>query len=97
MEMKVVHVGDTTVEVEYDPDDFKGNAIVWRALIVTGMVFAYFGPLLVALAATLVGLALLAGTWAAQRGRQEQAIREAAWKSMYRYEDQRIVQYKGMG
>lgn len=97
MEMRVVKVGDTEVEVEYDPDDFKQSGIIWRVFAIAGVVISFFGPWW-AIVLAVAGASLLLLSLRVQRQQaMEAAIRRAAWQATYKYEDQRIVGYKGMG
>lgn len=96
-EIRTVYIGAQTVEVEVDPEEFKRPALMWIPLLVIGSVIFATGYHLLGIAILLGSGATIVSNRMQAKARMEIAVREAAFNSIHRYEQSRIVGWKSLG
>lgn len=96
-QIRNVYIGSQTVEVEVDPDDFKRPALMWVPLLAAGAVIFAAGFHLLGLVFVLASGSTIISNRLQAKARMEIAIREAAYGSIHRYEQSRVVGWKSMG
>lgn len=95
-EIRIVQMGDTTVEVEVDPDDFKKPGLIWLALALLGLVWLAVGHVYIGLALLTCSLTLLVTLHFRRKAAMEIAIREAARQGYWGYHRSRMVAQRSL-
>lgn len=95
-EIRYVQMGDTTIEVEIDPDDFKTPGLAWLGIGVAGIVWLTVGLVYIGLALLACSLTLLVTLHFRRKAAMEIAIREAAHQGYWGYHRSRMVAQRSL-
>lgn len=95
-EIRIVQMGDATIEVEVDPDDFKKPGLAWLGLGLLGIVWLAVGHVYIGLALLTCSLTLLVTLHFRRKAAMEIAIRDAAHQGYWGYQRSRMVAQRSL-